>query len=411
MSAFQQTKSIQVGLQFAQSITPVGRIAIKDHLIYFEYDPSFITSGLNISPLHLPLKSGVSTFDRHLFEGLPGVFNDSLPDGWGRLLLDRLVRSKGILPAQISPLDRLAYVGTHGMGALVYQPQHHYMATNEDISLDYLASQTIEVLEGGTNEVLEMLMDYNGSSAGARPKAMIEVDHTFQSIRHGTTDIHNDQYSAWMVKFANQQDGKDAGAIEYVYGLMAQSAGMEIPNIHLFPSQYTSGYFACQRFDRKNKQRLHLHSAAGLLHCDFRVPSLDYSDLVALTWHITQDIREVEKLYRLAVFNVLAHNRDDHAKNFSYLMNQKGTWKLSPAYDLTFSSGPNGEQSTMVMGEGKNPSVNHLKALGKDANIPPKKVDDIIAQTKEALSQWQQLAQQYGVTPEQIKIIQKKINP
>ena len=224
--------------------------------------------------------------------------------------------------------------------------------------------QAQEVLDGTSDDVLAELIALNGSSAGARPKALIGVNDKRDHIIHGVHDLPAG-YTPWMVKFPNSQDGLDAGAIEYVYALMAKEAGVSMPDVHLFPAKRGTGYFAIKRFDRDGDKRYHMHTACGLLHSDFRTPSLDYEDLVALTGMLTRDVREVEKLYQLAVFNVLAHNRDDHSKNFSYLMDSQGRWKISPAYDLTFSSGPRGEQSTMVMGEGRNPNTIHLLKLAQ----------------------------------------------
>lgn len=201
--------------------------------------------------------------------------------------------------------------------------------------------QAQEVLDGTSDDVLAELIALNGSSAGARPKALIGVNDKRDHIIHGVHDLPAG-YTPWMVKFPNSQDGLDAGAIEYVYALMAKEAGVSMPDVHLFPAKRGTGYFAIKRFDRDGDKRYHMHTACGLLHSDFRTPSLDYEDLVALTGMLTRDVREVEKLYQLAVFNVLAHNRDDHSKNFSYLMDSQGRWKISPAYDLTFSSGPRG---------------------------------------------------------------------
>ena len=157
-------------------------------------------------------------------------------------------------------------------------------------------------------------------------------------------------------------------------------------------------------------QRFHMHTAAGLLHANFRFPSLDYEDLITLTGYLTKDIREVEKMYRLAVFNVLSHNRDDHGKNFSFLMDEFGEWKLSPAYDLTFSSGPNGHQSTMVLGEGENPKTTHLQELGKIANLKTTEIKSIIDQTKNALNNWGNLAINYGVSRTNVKLIGSRIS-
>jgi len=408
LSLLPLVKEIKVGLNFGSGVIPVGRLAARDRTIYFEYDRTFIDSGLEISPLRLPLKSGVSRFEYDLFEGLPGVFNDSLPDGWGRLLFDRYAHSQGIVSSGITPLVRLANVGVHGMGALVYEPDHSSGETHGAICLDILAEQTQEVLHGSSEDVLPELLALNGSSAGARPKAIVGIDQTGEHLIHGALDLPAG-YAPWLVKFANSQDGTDAGAIEYVYALMAKEAGIQMPDIHLFPAQNGAGYFSIKRFDRDGDRRYHMHTACGLLHSDFRAPSLDYGDLITLTGVLTRDVRAVEKIYRLAVFNVLAHNRDDHAKNFSFLMDADGQWRLSPAYDLTFSSGPGGEQSTMVMGEGRNPGLDHLVKLGLEANLRQVSIEAIIEQTRSALGGWENLAKQYGVSVPAIELIAGKI--
>ena len=408
MKNFESVSEIKVGINFGDKILPVGRLAINNRQIYFQYHDSFLEQNLNISPFHLPLKSGLRNFDFNLFEGLPGVFNDSLPDGWGRLLFDRFARSRFILPADISPLDRLAHVGLNCLGALTYEPDFSSNENSDIINLDKLANQAQEVLNGESFEVLQDLLALNGSSAGARPKALIGLNSDRKKIVHGIHDLP-EGYLPWIVKFCNAQDGSDAGAIEYVYGLMAKKAGIAMPDIHLFSAKKGAGYFAVKRFDRNGKERFHMHSACGLLNSDFRVPSLDYEDLILLTSALTRDAREIEKLYRLAVFNILAHNRDDHSKNFSFLMNQKGDWKLSPSYDLTFSSGPRGEQSTMIMGEARNPNVNHLVKLGEKNKITKKRITEIIDQTQSALASWKVLASEYGVSKNNILLISKYI--
>jgi len=408
MSDFLSLEEIKVGLDFGKDTLPVGRLASRNRKIYFEYDARFLASGLNISPLKLPFQAGVQTFDAHLFEGLPGVINDSLPDGWGRLLLDRLLRRKNILREEISPLVRLAHVGFTGIGALVYEPDYDADNSSDSINLDTLSAHTQEVLDGEAEDVLEELLALSGSSTGARPKALIGVGNNRKNIIHGKHALPDD-FQYWLVKFTNSMDGKDAGAIEYVYSIMAKKAGLAMTEAHLFPSTQGAGYFSTQRFDRNSEQRFHAHTACGLLHSDFRTPSLDYEDLLSLTQVLTRDVREVEKMFRLAVFNVLSHNRDDHSKNFTFLMDASGEWKLSPAYDLTFSSGPRAEQSTMVMGEGQNPSLEHLIKLGLDAKIERTKIDRIVEQTLYALSQWMMLAKKYGVNQGNVELINSKI--
>ncbi len=409
MNNYLVATEVKVGINFGKGVQTVGRLATREHKIYFEYDSAFIKSGIEISPLRLPLLPGVQSFDYDPFEGLPGVFNDSLPDGWGRLLFDRFIRSQGILPSGITPLDRLAHVGAHALGALVFEPDHSADDIQGNISLDNLATQAQEVLDGTSDDVLLELIALNGSSAGARPKVLIGVNNKRDHIIHGVHDFP-EGYVPWIVKFPNNQDGIDAGAIEYVYALMAKEAGIAMPDVHLFEAKRGAGYFAVKRFDRDGNTRYHMHTACGLLHSDFRTPSLDYEDLIALTGVLTRDMREVEKLYHMAVFNVLAHNRDDHSKNFSYLMDSQGRWKLSPAYDLTFSSGPRGEQSTMVMGEGRSPNTSHLLKLADEAKIKKERAFEIIDTTRSSLSKWSALATQHGVSDTNIKLIQKKVN-
>ncbi len=404
-------EQIKVGIvsdDEVDEVGEVGKLLVHDAQIYFEYDYFFVDCGLEISPLMCPLSLDIRTYSKSVFESLPGVFNDSLPDGWGRLLFDRQARMNGILPSELTPLDRLAYVGHTGMGILVYDPEHNKNSIKGELDLDQLATQAAQVLEGTADEALQDLLTLNRSAAGARPKAMISVDDS-RRIIYDAYPLRNG-FEPWLVKFPGTGDGLDAGAIEYVYALMAVDAGLEMTKTHLFPAQRGAGYFATQRFDREMHRRIHCQSVCGLLHSDFRTCSLDYEDLLALTMTLTHDIREVEKMFRLAVFNVLAHNQDDHSKNFSFLMDTNGEWRLSPAYDLTFSSGPNGEQSTTVIGEGKNPSLNHLVKLGLEEKLPQSTIDATIEQTRTALGHWRSLATEYGVSKANIALIEKRIN-
>jgi len=401
---------VKVGLDFGEGAIPLGRLASRDHIIYFEYATEFLDRGLNVSPLKLPVQPGLKTFDAGLFDSLPGLFNDSLPDGWGRLLFDRSMRAQDILPAEISPLDRLAHVGVSGTGALTYAPDHSQDTPNGDLDLDRLAHQVQDVLKGEAENVLEELLALNGSSAGARPKAQIGFDKKSGRIIHGAPTMDKG-FEPWLVKFANTQDGVDAGPIEQVYAKMAKLAGLDMMETHLFPAGSGPGYFATKRFDRLGSKRIHMHTVSGLLHHNFRIPSLDYKDLLKLTRHLTRDVRETEKMYRIAVFNVLAHNRDDHSKNFTFLMDASGEWKLSPAYDLTFSSGPAGQQSMLVMGEGKLPQRSHLKELGEAFDIKRQTISAIIEQTREALMTWTGLAKDHGVSASNQRQINSRINP
>ncbi|MDG2520448.1 type II toxin-antitoxin system HipA family toxin [Caulobacter segnis] len=401
--------AVNVGLDFGEGVIPVGRLATRDRRVYFEYDRAFLARGLEISPYRLALRPGLQNCDPMLFEGLPGVFNDSLPDGWGRLLFDRALRASGVLPEQISPLDRLTHVGARGMGALVYEPDHAETPPTVDLDLDRLAEQSQQVLQGEADEVLSELIALNGSSTGARPKAMIGLQPETGLITHGVATPPQG-FEAWLVKFPNSHDGQDAGAIEYIYALMAEAAGLVMTKTRLLTTDKGGAYFATQRFDRNGAARVHTHTASGLLHADHRIPSLDYERLIALTSGLTRDVREVEKMFRLAVFNVFAHNRDDHAKNFTFLMNDQGEWSLSPAYDLTFSSGPGAEQTTTVMGQGKTPSSIDLRKLAEIAGLASDAAQDIIDQTRDAVRQWPQLAARHHVTRQRVKLIAERLD-
>ena len=344
-----------------------------------------------------------------MFDGLFGLFNDSLPDGWGRLLLDRTVEAHGINRRQLNPLDRLAYVGQGGMGALTYAPDlSEVTGDNPPLLLDKLAEEARIVLEGEGEIVIEELLRLNGSSSGARPKIVAQVSENHKTIIHGKDDL-DDGFEHWMIKFASSADPKDIGAIEYAYALMAQEAGIEMPDIHLFPQAYGAGYFGVKRFDRIKSQRVHMHSLCGLIHADHRTPSLDYEMVLKVTQVLTKNMIEVTKAFRLACFNVFAHNRDDHSKNFSYVLNSKNEWQLSPAYDLTFSYGPAGEHSTMVMGEGKAPDQHHLLALADKFGIRKASALGIIDEVHSSVAKWTTHAAAAGVTAKSTKEVAKVI--
>lgn len=373
----------------------IGRLAAHGRQILFEYDPAFLASGLAISPFHLPLRPGVAVGDATVFDGLFGAFNDSLPDGWGRLLLDRAVERQGVNRGELTPLDRLAHVGRHGMGALIYEPDQSGDDDNVvTLQLDRLADEAETVLAGEEGAVIDTLLKLNGASSGARPKVVAQVSADKTKIIHGPGKLPSG-YSHWMIKFPSANDASDIGPIEYAYSLMAKEAGVAMPETYLFKSK-RKRYFGIKRFDRDGDQRIHMHSLAGLINADHRTPSLDYDTLLKVTHMLTKDIREVDKAFAIACFNVLAHNRDDHSKNVSFLLDAKGTWSLAPAYDLTFSFGPGREQSMMVMGEGKTPGLKHLRVLAEKHGL--RNGAAIIARVQKAVARWTVHADKAKVT-------------
>lgn len=372
----------------------VGRLIQNGRQYQFEYDSQFLSTGLELSPFKLPLKQGTQTGQDVCFEGLFGLFNDSLPDGWGRLLLDRSLARAGINIAQLTPLDRLRYVGSSGMGALSYEPViNGNLGSYPPIDFDQLSDESRAFLDENDDQYAEDLLRLNGSSAGARPKVCVDVGG-----------------ESWIVKFRSSTDLRDIGPIEYAYWLMAKEVGLDVPDAKLFPSRRGSGFFGCKRFDRNGSRRVHMHSISGLLGADHRLPSLDYEEILKATSALTKSSSQVEQQFRRAVFNVLIHNRDDHAKNFSFLMSEGGSWKLSPAYDMTFSSGPAGEHCTTIMGEGKYPAYAHLNQLAASQGIAEDITHKIIQEVSSVVKRWDEFSKSAGVSETSRKMIKAALS-
>lgn len=391
---------LRVSLRWsADDEEPVGRLAVRDGTVYFEFDDAFVASERLLSWALKTPRRGVTAGPPQPFAGLFGVFDDSLPDGWGRLLIHRRAASLGIDPRTLSPLDMLACMGAWAMGALVYRPEAEEPAPSGAIDLDAVAEQTRQVLRGAPDRLFPELLRVGGSPGGARPKAVVCRDDGGGDLAYGAPEAPAG-WSHWLVKFRGKDDPADIGPIEQAYAAMARDAGIDVPPSLLFPSgsPRTPGYFGARRFDRIGAAgRLHLHSAAGHLHADFRAPSLDYKTLMALTFQLTRDRRPVVELFRRAAFNVFAHNRDDHGRQFSFLMDRAGRWTLAPAYDLTFSDGPGGEHSSTIMGEGRAPGERQLLALAREFDIAPGEAGPILDQVRSAVGRWRQHAEDAGV--------------
>ena len=351
----------------------VGTMALyENRLAVFEYDGEWLRDGFSVSPFSLPLEKKVFVPKIDPFEGLFGVFADSLPDGWGRLLVDRLMRRNGLNPQTIGSLERLAIVGNSGMGALTYRPVILMENVQGDLSLDEIAGECSRILNTESSENLDYLFAKGGSSGGARPKILTKV---------GEED--------WIIKFPSSDDSQNIGKQEYDYALCAQACGLNMEEVRLFPSNKTKGYFGTKRFDRRGKGeegKVHMVSAAGLLETSHRIPNLDYDILMKLTLQLTRSMEECEKLYRLMCFNVFAHNRDDHSKNFTYLYEEKAQrWILSPSYDLTYSNSLGGEHATTVNGNGVNPGMEDILAVAEKTGLNVAKSQKTANEIKECV--------------------------
>lgn len=389
-------KALSVMLQESR----VGElVAIPRQGLFFSYDPGWLAKGFNLAPFHMDFSiSPQKAADVALFDGLHGAFSDSLPDGWGLLLMDRFFRSQlGVERHAIGPLDRLAYMGNRSMGALEYVPMFEAVDADDELDLAALYEASQIILSGSPDEVITSLRLAGGSPGGARPKAVIGLS---PDLRRAVSSFGQmpKGYEHWLIKFRSEEEHRDSGAIEQAYALMARRAGVEMSESQLFQVETAKGteqFFATKRFDREPGFKRHMLTAAAILYADFRTPSLDYSDLLRATWAMARDATEVEKMARLMVFNALAHNRDDHAKNFSFFGGPQG-WKMAPAYDLTFSStgGRGNEHTTAFAGRGKPSRKALIEVCRPFSFLEP---ESYIEQTLDAFSEWGNCCADLGV--------------
>ena len=319
--------------------TKVGTLAFtNDNNIAFQYSDEWLKIGFSLNPFKLPLTKEVFIANSPHFRGLFGVFADSLPDSYGELLLDRYLKRKNIDSNTLTPLERLAYVGTSGMGTLEYFPDFSEKISKEDIDFDLIQKECNDILDSKEVEDITSLYSLGGSSGGARPKSLIKYDG-----------------EDYIVKFSSKFDPKNIAELEYKYMSLAKQAGIDIPDIKLITSKKGNKYFLIKRFDRESNKKIHMISVAALLECDYRAPSLDYNDLLKVTEILTNNKDEVLEMFRRMVFNVLIDNQDDHAKNFSFLYDKTlKRYRLSPAYDITPGKTYWGEHTTSINGKGKN---------------------------------------------------------
>lgn len=331
---------------------PVGRLALTiERLCAFEYSADWLSSGFSISPFELPLRSGVFIAKPRPFEGGFGVFDDCLPDGWGLLILDRYLQQKGVNPRTLTLLDRLALVGSTGRGALEFRPDYSVGTRQDYADFEKLALEAERILDSDnyTGEGIREFQDRGGSPGGARPKIFVR---------------YNDK--EWLVKFRAKRDPQSIGMDEYRYSLLARQCGIEMPETRLFEDKY----FGVERFDRTPNGKLHVVSMAGITGADYRLPSIDYTHIFQVCAALTHSVAEMWKVYRLMVFNFLIDNKDDHAKNFSFIY-RNGDWLFAPAYDLLPSDGINGFRTTSI-NDSIEPTKNDLFAVAVKAGLNEK---------------------------------------
>jgi len=356
-----------------------------------QWDPAFARAPLPVSPLRVKSHNTLLRSPEGAFGELPGVFGDSLPDGWGRLLIDRDLAARGRLATDITDLDRLAMIGSDGMGALTYRPEEPADAP-EEISLDWFDRLVPEVGNGAAAEDLERLRMMAGGSQGARPKFVAQLSEDGALLR-GHRLPWQPGWRHVLVKRRALSDPAGAVEAEAAYSTMARAAGITMAPAEVLRASSGEPFFVADRFDRAGAARLHMQTVAALLDVDFRTATLDYIELLKVVRLMTRDYRAVEEMFRRMVFNVRSLNRDDHLKNHAFLMDRTGEWRLAPAYDLSFSTGPGGEHTLLVAGEGRRPGRTQFDAVAAKAGIKPKRATEIVAEVDAAVKGWEGFAE------------------
>lgn len=398
---------LTIELAFAPDVrVPVGRLAWAQQTAQLDWSREVIAKKLSVDPLpRYPQEPGLQAARTRYFDGLHGFLADSLPEGWGHLVMRKRLAQLGVDIGSLTPVERLALVGEGGRGALIFHP-----ATTPDtdassgIDLDELADEAAQVLSGEDGKLADVLAKAAGGSGGARPKVHVGFGPNGE-VSIGGNELPAD-HAAWIVKFKANEDPIDIGPLEEAYASMAEAAGLKLAPHRLIPAKNGPGYFATRRFDRPgNGARVHMLSLSGVVEAPTTPGSLSYDQFLRATQAITRNAEDVAKAFRRMVFNVLAHNRDDHARQHAYLMDETGEWSLSPAYDLTYSPGPGGEHYLDIDGEGRKPTRKNIETLGLKHGLGVKEVEVMVEEVGAAVGDWRTFAKAAGVTAATTKLV------
>lgn len=393
--------------------TLVSTIAITGRpQIMFEYSNEAKSRGLDLSSYTLPLEGPRLRrgFPSHQL-GLPGPVYDSLPDGWGMLLMDRLFRRRGLNTARIGPLERLAYIGNNAMGAMSFEPvAPEGQEPQAHLALELLAAEIQDVLNGEGGEFLQTLLLVGGSPQGARPKALVYRDPKTGAF----TTAAKPGFEAWLIKFPAKEEHPEVCAIEMVYAECLRMCGIQTPDTQHFSLPNGLAAFASKRFDRIEGQRVPMQSLAAFTGADYKSPgALDYVNFLRATQMCTNDVREKAIAFERVVFNVAFNNRDDHPKNFAYVMSPSGAWQLAPAYDVTFCEGPGGYHQMDVMGEALEIHRDVMLRLADEAEVSVEAAGGIIDRICRIASQFADIADNVcprAITQDTLNTIQGRID-
>ena len=384
----------------------------------FNYDRNFIRSGIQVSPLVMPLSDRVYSFPAlniETFHGLPGLLADSLPDKFGTKLIERYLMDQGRKISDFSSVERLCYVGNRGMGALEYVPDRNYVdAADRSVDINALVQLASDILAerksvhvDGSGQLMKQIIKVGTSAGGARAKAVIAWNETTNDIRSGQIEVGNG-YHYWLIKFDGVENNKDKGdkadgpaytRIEYAYYLMAKAAGIVMNDCRLY-RENGNYHFMTKRFDRESDlgRKIHMQSLGAIAHYDFNMPGThSYEQAADVIYRLGMGQKEIEQLFRRMVFNIVARNQDDHVKNISFLMDRNGIWSLAPAYDVTYAYDRTNHwlsrHQMSVNGKLENITMNDVLSCGKRMNISKNKIRKITEEVNAAVGRWQMFAE------------------
>jgi serine/threonine-protein kinase HipA len=399
----------------------------------FEYDKDFVTSGIEVSPLRMPLGRNVYEFPELVgtpFYGMPGLVADSLPDRFGNAVIEQWLMSLGKSLSDFTAIDRLCYTGKRGMGALEYVPASTDIKDiDEDINVremvrfasDILTNRESISLKADDNLTYAQLVQVGSSAGGARAKAVIAWNEETNEVRSGQTQLESG-YDYWLMKFDNVSKNGDHGLedkpeytlIEYAYYLMAKAAGITMNECRIYESE-GDHHFMTKRFDRVDGKKLHMQSMGALTHISYQEPGACGYELAAMYMReMGLSYREIEQFYRRMAFNCLAVNQDDHVKNISFIMDRTGKWTLSPAYDVTFSYNPENKwlraHQMTVNGKTTQIGLADLLESGKQMGIKRRRCKEIISEVDSAVRHFPTFAEQAGIREKTVERIDSIIS-
>lgn len=406
----------------------IGAVALEDgdHVATFEYNPEFLQSGIEVSPLTMPLSDRIyrfSSLDPRTFHGLPGLLSDSLPDRFGNALINAWLATQGRKPESFNAIERLCYIGIRGMGALEFEPSTGPRpGKTTHIKVDMLVDLASEILSRRNNlntsfegtsrsKALQDILRVGTSAGGARAKAIITWNPMTHEVRSGQVPADK-EFEYWILKFDGVLGNKDKeledplgyGSIEYAYSNMARDAGITISNCRLLEENGRK-HFMTQRFDRlPNGHKLHMQSLGAIAHYDYNLAGgYSYEQALAVIQRLGLSMDTLEELFRRMVFNVIGRNQDDHVKNIGFLMDRRGRWSLAPAYDITFSFNPSGKWTAShqmtINGKRSNITLEDFNACAEAASMKKGRAKSIIEEVRQTISRWRDYADTAGVLP------------